>query len=86
MEEAAENATEYRAAYDGQSTGQETGQSKENCAGPCLAFAQFVGFNLALFILDQDADGAELDILGAFVPLLQRFYRLIGGVLVVEEG
>jgi hypothetical protein len=43
--------------------GQDCGQTEEDCARPGLALAQLLGLDLALGVLDQDAEGAKLDFL-----------------------
>ena len=49
------------------------------------ALAELVGLDLALVVEGEDADRIELDVVVRLVPRLQRFDRIVGGRLVVEE-
>jgi hypothetical protein len=44
-----------------------------------------LGFNLALVVLDQYTDRAELDLLAGLVPMLDLAYRLVSGGLVFRK-
>ena len=65
--------------------GQNCGQTKEDGARAGLALAQFVGLDLALVVLDQHANCAELDFIAGLVPLLDCVHRLISSRFVLQR-
>ena len=84
--ETAHKAAKHHTANQGNPTGQD-GRKHASCrTGGRMARAEFVGLDLALLILDQHADRAELNLLARLVPLLDRLDRSIGGGLIGIEG
>ncbi len=92
-EEGAKHTAQHRAAnqasQDCKSTRQHAGNGAYDAEGlgafAAGAFADLMGLDLTLVILDQHADGAEFDLVVGLVSILERVDRCIGGRFILEK-